>query len=64
MVEHEVFGSSREKGCSGGDITHLAEKEKNEMWTKEKIINMIENQGDNFWSYVYKNGKKNKYTKI
>ena len=64
MVEYEVFGSGRKKGCSGGDITHLAVKEKNEMWTKDKIIDMIENQEDKFWSYVYKNGKKDKDTKI
>ena len=64
MVECEVFGSGREKGCSGGDITHLAVKEESEMWTKEMIIDSIENQGDKFWSYVYKNGTKDKDTKI
>ncbi len=64
MVEYEVVGSGREKGCSGGDITHLAVKEKSEMWTKEIIIDSIENQGDKFWSYVYKNGGKDKDTKI
>ena len=64
MTEYEVFGSGREKGCSGGDITHLAVKEKSEMWNKEKIIVMIEKQGDKFWSYVYKNGGKDKDTKM
>lgn len=64
MTEYEVFGSGREEGCSGGDITHLAIKEENKMWTKNKIIDMIENQGDKIWSYVYKNGKKDKDTKI
>ena len=64
MIEYEVVGSGREKGCSGGDITHLAEKEKNEMWTKEMIIDSIENHGDKFWSYVYKNGTKEKNTQI
>ena len=64
MVEYEVFGNGREEGCSGGDITHLAVKEKNAMWNKQKIIDMIENQEDKFWSYVYKNGGKDKDTKI
>ena len=64
MVKYEVFGSGREQGCSGGDITHLAIKERNVMKTKEDIIDMIENQGYIFWSYVYKNGKKDKDTKI
>jgi len=64
MTEYEVFGNGREKGCSGGDITHLAVKEKNVMWKKEQIVDMIEKQKDNFWSYVYKNGKKDKDTKI
>lgn len=63
-MEYEVFGSGREKGCSGGDITHLAIKEKNEMWTKESIIKSIENGGNNFWSFVYKSGKKVKESKI
>jgi hypothetical protein len=64
MTEYEVFGSGREEGCSGGDITHLAVKEEEKMWTKDKIIDMIENQEDKFWSYVYKNGKIDKDTKI
>ncbi len=64
MTEYEVFANKREKGCSGGDITHLAVKEKNAMWTKETIIGSIENQEDKFWSYVYKNGTKDKDTKI
>ena len=64
MVEYEVFGSGREKGCRGGDITHLAIREKSEMWDKQKIIEMIEKQGDNFWSYVYKDGEKYMDTKI
>lgn len=65
MVEYEVFGSGREEGCSGGDITHLAaKKEKNVMMSQETIINKIENEEEKFWSYVYKNGKKDKDTKI
>jgi len=64
MAEYEVFGSGREKGCSGGDITWLAIKEKSQMWTKESIIRMIETQGDKFWSYVYNDGKKVKDTRI
>jgi hypothetical protein len=64
MTDYEVFGNGREKGCSGGDITHLAIKEKNEMWPKEMIVDSIENKGDKFWSYVYKNGTKDKDTKI
>ena len=66
MAEYEVFGSGREKGCSGGDITWLAIKEKNEMWAKSKIIDMIEDKNHkyNFWSYVYNDGKKVKDTRI
>jgi len=64
MVEYEIFGSGREEGCSGGDITHLAVKEEKAMVKKDKIIDMIENQEVKFWSYVYKNGKKDKDTKI
>jgi hypothetical protein len=65
MAEYEVFGSGRDKGCSGGDITHLAvKKEKNLMISQDKIIDMIENQEEKFWSYIYKNGKKDKNTKI
>jgi hypothetical protein len=65
MVEYEVFGSGREEGCSGGDITHLAVKrEENVMMKKDSIVNKIENEKEKFWSYVYKNGKKDKDTKI
>jgi hypothetical protein len=30
MVEYEVFGSGREKGCRGGDFTYLAIRKKRE----------------------------------
>lgn len=64
MVNYEIFGSGREQGCGGGDITHLIIKEKNVMLKKEDIIDMDENKGYRFWSNVYKNGKKVKDTKL
>lgn len=64
MTEYEVFGSGREEGCKGGDITHLAIKETNVMMTKKSIIEKIESGNDTFWSYVYKDGAKDKDTKI
>lgn len=64
MTEFQVFGSGRINGCNGGKITHLGIIEYKEMWRISKIIDMIEKQGDAFWTYVYKNGLIEKHIKI
>jgi hypothetical protein len=64
MVEYQVFGSGRTNGCDGGKITHLGIMEKKQMWRISKIIDMIEKQGDKFWTYEYKNGFIYKHTKL
>jgi len=64
MVKYQVFGSGRTNGCEGGKITHLGIMEKRQMWRISKIIDAIEKQGDTFWTYIYKNGFIDKYTKI
>lgn len=67
MTEYRVYGTGREKGCSGGKITHLTVETKNggKTWKSEKIIEMIEREnGDEFWSYHYLNGEIDDRTKI
>ena len=64
MTEFQVFGSGRTNGCKGGKITHLGIMEYKEMWRISKIIDIIEKQGDTFWTYVYKNGLIEKHIKI
>lgn len=60
-MEYEVDGTGREKECDkDSPISHLAIVKPSEVWTSKKIIEMIEDEKEehNFWSYVYKNGKK------
>lgn len=67
MTEYRVFGTGREKGCEGGDITHLSVEtpDGSKTWPDSKIIEMIEkDNGDTFWSYVYKNGKIINHTRV
>lgn len=63
MVDYEIYGSIREYGCEGGDITGFVIKGINKILDSLNIMNMIEH-GDNFWSYVYRNGIRNNRTKI
>ena len=64
MTDYEVYASSRENGCNGGDITGLAISEAHQMWTKQQIIEMIRKEHHNFWSFVYRNGRRISETRV
>lgn len=66
MPDYEVYASSRENGCEGGDITGLAISGIWQWWQKQRIIEMINNRGERnrFWSYVYQNGRRIRDTQI
>jgi len=65
MVDYKLDGTVREKDCDkNSPISKLTTCEPEDaIYSVAKVIEKIEN-GDKFWSYVYKDGKIIEETKI